>query len=234
MCHIGTTKSNNPSFSDHYDGRFAENKLKYAPRREALSALVQSYLQTMAGIEADTWIVHGTLIGWWWNQRILPWDSDVDVMVSEDTMDHLARYYNMTVHDYTVPTTQKSRSYMLEINPHHTEAAAGDGQNKIDGRWIDTETGLYIDITTARRTEVNGIPYLASRDGHKFREQDVFPLRDGLFEGMPVRVPRAYEELLRNEYGAEVMTQLQHKSHRFDRESWQWVPIGYVFCPHFF
>lgn len=31
---------------------------------------MQSYLMTMADLGAETWIIHGTLMGWWWNRKV--------------------------------------------------------------------------------------------------------------------------------------------------------------------
>lgn len=39
---------------------------------------------------------------------------------------------------------------MLEINPGYVNGSPDDWLNVIDARWIDTETGIFIDITTAR------------------------------------------------------------------------------------
>jgi hypothetical protein len=35
-----------------------------------LSDLVQTYFTTMNAIGAETWIMHGTLLAWWWNQKV--------------------------------------------------------------------------------------------------------------------------------------------------------------------
>ncbi len=85
--------------------------------------------------------------------QILPWDSDVDVQVSEPTMHFLASYYNMTIHHYKLPHIPKGRDYMLEINPYYVNRTQADRFNVIDARWIDTDTGLFIDITTVRKNE---------------------------------------------------------------------------------
>ncbi|KAI9717924.1 MAG: hypothetical protein M1812_004451 [Candelaria pacifica] len=85
--------------------------------------------------------------------KILPWDSDVDVQVSESSMHILANYYNMTVHRYETLKFPQGRTYMLEINPHYVKRGIEDRLNVIDGRWIDTETGMFIDITTVRKNE---------------------------------------------------------------------------------
>jgi hypothetical protein len=66
-------------FASHYDVRFADREPAYEERRMRLKALIQTYLSTMDDIGVETFIVHGTLLGWWWNRRIMPWDDDVDV-----------------------------------------------------------------------------------------------------------------------------------------------------------
>lgn len=50
--------------------RFADRELSYEERQAHLTALMQSYLSTMADIGAETGIMHGTLLGWWWNGKV--------------------------------------------------------------------------------------------------------------------------------------------------------------------
>lgn len=132
--------------------------------------------------------MHGTLLGWWWNRKvglmmpsisqcvtkcsqILPWDSDSDVQVSEPSIQYLASYYNMTVFHYKTPRIPEGRDYMLEINPHYANREQTDKLNVIDARWVDTESGLFIDITTARynNTHPSGEGMLSCKDGHEYR-----------------------------------------------------------------
>ena len=142
------------TFHPHYDGRFAQRQIRGTEQRLFhLTSLMQTFLATMADIGAETWIMHGTLLGWWWNQKILPWDSDIDVQVSETTMASLAKYYNMTEYHYSLPNIEGGRNYLLEINPHYTVRGIEDNLNVIDPRRIDTETGLFIDVSTVRANE---------------------------------------------------------------------------------
>lgn len=134
---------------------------------------MQTFLATMADIGAETWIMHGTLLGWWWNQKILPWDSDIDVQVSETTIAFLAKYYNMTEYHFQLPGVENGRTYLMEVNPHYTIGGLEDRLNVIDARWIDTETGLFIDISTVRvdypaRAEGNQ-GAMMSKDKHKYQ-----------------------------------------------------------------
>ena len=59
-------------FASHYDGRFADRELLYDERRIRLRALVQTYLSTMYDIGIETFIMHGTLLGFVSRIRPLP------------------------------------------------------------------------------------------------------------------------------------------------------------------
>ncbi|OCL03507.1 hypothetical protein AOQ84DRAFT_381567 [Glonium stellatum] len=217
------------TFHPHYDGRFADKILSYDERRTHLTALMQTYLSAMNDIGAETWIMHGSLLGWWWNRKIMPWDSDVDVQMSYQSIKFLADYYNMTIHHFRLPGVEKGRDYMLEVNPHYVIDTIEDKLNVIDARWIDTETGLFIDITTLRRNrtaEALGLEgVMMCKDRHHYLEKDIYPLRDSVFENMPVKIPFAYSALLEEEYGARALTRTDFENHHFDQDKMEWIPL---------
>lgn len=207
-------------FHPHYDGRFTNHTLPYEEQKANLSLLMQSYLSSMSDIGAETWIIHGTLLGWWWNRKIMPWDSDIDVQMTNTTVHMLASYYNMTVHTFYIGDGEK-RDYMLEVNPKYRDPSYGDFLNVIDARWIDIETGLFIDITAVRPHQTKkGI--MCSKDQHEEKVQDLFPLRDSLFEDQPVKIPYNYARLLTQEYGNAALTKTEYSDHRFNSTSMEW------------
>ncbi|PSK60434.1 Protein MNN4 [Elsinoe australis] len=216
-------------FHHHYDGRFAKSEVPYAERRETLIALIQSYLATMNEIGAETWIMHGSLLGWWWNKKIMPWDTDLDVMVSEQSADHLAKYYNMTVHHYKHEGWNIGRDYMLEMNPYYTNTSIYDGLNKIDGRWVDMASGLFIDITVLHQDleaqAAGHVGALFCKDNHTFTMDSIFPLRESVFENTPCLIPYSYTEILLEEYGPDSLTKKDFEMHHFDQEVMDWIPI---------
>ncbi|TVY84449.1 Protein MNN4 [Lachnellula suecica] len=220
-------------FHPHYDGRFADHQLGYRERKQALSNLIQTYLATMADVGVETWLMHGTLLGWWWNRKILPWDSDSDVQVSESSMHYLASYYNMTVFHYKTPRIPEGRDYMMEINPHYENREQTDKLNVIDARWVDTSSGLFIDITTARYnwTHPAGDGMLSCKDGHEYRDSYIFPLRETFFEGTPAKIPFAYKEILEAEYKQKALTQVDFEGHHFDEDKLEWIPVPKKLTP---
>lgn len=101
----------------------------------------------------------------------MPWDADADVQVSEADMYFLAAYYNMTTYYFKYESIPKGKTFLLEVNPYFRHRESDDWDNLIDARWIDMETGLFIDITAARyrldHKEGEGVMY--DKYDHEFR-----------------------------------------------------------------
>ena len=54
----------------HYDLRFFRGEVSNAERKQSLRQMMQAYLVFFNEIGLDTWIAHGTLLGWWWNGQV--------------------------------------------------------------------------------------------------------------------------------------------------------------------
>lgn len=140
-------------------------------------------------------------------KQIFPWDNDLDVQISEPTIHFLADYYNMTEHHFEIPDGEaEGRKYLLEINQHYAVKDTRDRLNVIDARWIDMSSGLFIDITAVRKDEVKGSGWLMCKDRHTYQQDQIWPLRESYFEDVPAKIPYAYVELLKEEYGAKSLT----------------------------
>ena len=283
------------SFHPHYDGRFAAAPLPSAPeRRLHLALLIRSYALFARRAGVRTWIMHGSLLGWWWGGGVLGWDSDVDFCVLEEGVGELGAWWNMTVHAYRVQElgvvvddwegegrgggevvdregderikrpdgladatwaqlTKGGKKYLLEVNPHSTSPSTQDRLNRIDARWIDVTTGLFIDITAVHPVPRGPPSFLSSlssslssflpsllqpakpqqhdqepqemftKDTHLYATAALFPLRSARFEGTAVAVPYDYEQLLVEEYGARALTETWFDGYRFEKSKGEWV-----------
>ncbi len=138
----------------------------------------------------------------------MPWDYDLDVQVSSATLFYLGSNLNRTVHEYRYvdeETGQEAtRTYMLDVNPHHAERTRMSGQNIIDARWIDTSNGMFIDITGLAEREPEANPGIWScKNYHRYRTRDLYPMRETEFEGVPATIPFSFERALTDEYGSK-------------------------------
>ncbi|GMG25733.1 unnamed protein product [Ambrosiozyma monospora] len=95
------------------------------------------------------------MLGWVRNGLTLPWDEDIDVIVTMESMLTLAKNHNNTlIVDASVSDHYASGlgSFYLNIGPSFYSRNRGEGANAIDGRFIDTKTGMYIDLTAVAWT----------------------------------------------------------------------------------
>lgn len=120
----------------------------------------------------------------------MPWDTDIDVQVSETTMYFLAKYYNMTEHHFNVPGEPKGRTFLLEINPNFVNRTPEDKLNVIDARWIDTSSGLFIDMTSVRKDydarQKGNKGALMCKDRHRFNVWRRYQLQTKAWNGTKV------------------------------------------------
>lgn len=141
---------------------------------------------------------------------------------------HLTDHYNMSIHEPKIATLDglfPSQKYLLEVNPNWLDANPADINNKIDARWLDMENGLYVDITVLRN-DVNGFQdTMVCKDRHRYLRQDIFPLRESMFEGMKAKVPAKFADVLAEEYGDRSMNVTRYANHRFDKATQEWLPL---------
>ncbi|CAG8960156.1 hypothetical protein HYFRA_00010635 [Hymenoscyphus fraxineus] len=212
----------------HYDIRyFSGAPVSYEVKRHTLHNLIRSYLSIFRSKNIETWIAHGTLLGWWWNGKIMPWDWDLDTQVSASTLTWLGQNMNMTLHNFTISELDGStgeRQYLLDVNPHIDDRLRGDGQNVIDARWIDTVNGLFIDITGLAETNPSMQPGIWScKNFHRYRTRDLYPLRETEFEGVQALVPYSFDRILTEEYSSRALTKTQHEGHQWFPAQKEWI-----------
>lgn len=190
----------------HYDERYFKGVVSYDEHRGNLRNLIRSYLTVFRALGVETWLAHGTLLGWWWNGQIMPWDYDLDTQVTAATLQYLGDHYNRTMHEYryTDEETGKEHTkvYLLDVNPYHVDRLRGNGMNVIDARWIDTTNGMFIDITGLAEWDPNRHPGLwACKNNHRYKTTQLYPMRETEFEGVPATVPYSFDNILIEEYG---------------------------------
>ncbi|KAK5658583.1 hypothetical protein OQA88_1976 [Cercophora sp. LCS_1] len=221
-----------PGYSEelgHYDARYFHHLIPYGLHRTTLHHLIRSYLTTLSSLRIPTWLAHGTLLGWWWNGHVMPWDYDLDVQMSSSSLAYLATHYNQTVHHYVHSDTSgvvTNKTYLLDVNPFHGMKGRGMGLNVIDARWIDVENGMFIDITGLMERDPRREPGTWScKNYHRYRTRDVWPLRETEFEGVRALVPYDFNRVLTGEYGVRALVTVEWEGHRWDEGVKEWVRI---------
>jgi len=128
----------------HYDLRFYHSKIEPIDRIAILHRIAKSWFRFSNKLNLKTWIAHGSLLGYYFNGLIMPWDDDLDVQITAQSFEELKNYNGSLIIDYNDLNLGK---YLIDINPWYA-VRSKESDNKIDARFIDVESGLYIDITT--------------------------------------------------------------------------------------
>jgi len=211
----------------HYDARYFKGLVPYEEHRLGLRLLIRSYLSVFKEIGVETWLAHGTLLGWWWNGKIMPWDYDLDVQVSSETLFFLGEHHNRTLHqyDYYDPDSGRkgTKEYLLDINPHHG-MGRWQGMNIIDARWIDTSNGMFVDITGLGERDPEKMPgILSCKNFHRYRVSDLYPMRETEYEGVVALVPYNFDRVLTEEYGTKSLVTTDWQGHKWNPEKKEWI-----------
>ena len=196
-------------------------------------------MDVMRGLEAVTWmlhklqevsgvpfiIMHGSLLGAWWNNISLPWDGDIDVSMWHSDIPKLEQWM-MDMQG------QCGRKTGLP-KPDGDFKFACDHQPKdhIEYRLTHLPTGIFADITTLRKTkdteEANQVigycdahpdckkskpddlttPFYAMKadynniwGGHLYNVDTMEPLQPCMFNGYPMWCPNNIHHALVAEY----------------------------------
>ncbi|KAL8921958.1 MAG: hypothetical protein Q9208_005412 [Pyrenodesmia sp. 3 TL-2023] len=210
---------------NHYDSRYHHGIQDYADRKDTQLHMLKAYLTFFNDNRLETWLAHGTLLGWWWNGKMLPWDWDIDTQVSGSTLAYLGKHYNNTHYEYVSKDNPSvKRTYLLDVNPASIERERGNGLNIIDARWIDTRNGLYIDITGLSETHPDDRPgEWVCKNYHRYHTTDLYPMRETMYEGVIAKVPYAYDRILTQEYEEKALVLTDYEGHRWDPIVKEWL-----------
>ncbi|KAJ3162082.1 hypothetical protein HDU86_005780 [Geranomyces michiganensis] len=200
--------------SNHFDARWFVAKTPDELRPPLIKNLFAAWSRFADERQIPYWIMHGTLLGWYFGGRQMPWDDDMDIQVNANMLYVLAQY-NMT------RGTGNDMRYILDVNPNHT-TRHHEKANVIDARFIDTHTGHFIDITgLAFPTEEDEV--VMCKTPHRYRLDQIYPLVRTVFEGVQTWRPYAVTSVLRKEYRAGVLEKLKYNRHVFDEQKHRWM-----------
>ncbi|KAG7758055.1 hypothetical protein KL911_001031 [Ogataea haglerorum] len=150
----------------HYDFRFfnglvTESKLNQyddvnEKRKIILHRIIHTWLQFTYKEGIVSFLAHGTLLSWFWNALVFEWDNDIDVQMPIMDFDRFCMKYNNSL---LVEDVQHGfGKYYVDCGSYPTHRTKGNGRNNIDARFIDVDSGMYIDITGLALTDTNKLP----------------------------------------------------------------------------
>lgn len=214
----------NTAIGDHYDWRFF-NGIQYGTYEQTLTLhhLVRAFFSFCRKNGINTWDAHGSLLSWYWNGIAFPWDNDIDVQMPIYDLHKLSKDFNQTL--VVEDLGDGVGRYFIDCGTFITSREKGNGNNNIDARFIDVDTGLYIDITglavsntkaperyTKKYpsqmfeeledfTTVNELMEVYNcRNNHFYNFNELSPLIKTVIEGEIGYIPKRFTDILNQEY----------------------------------
>lgn len=135
------------NMGSHRDLRFFKDALIWDPEEynARLNSLIRNWLKFARANGLITWIAHGSAYGHLYNGQKFPWDNDYDVQMPIKHLHLLSRYFNQSL--ILEDPREGNGKFLLDVGDSITVRTPGNGRNCIDARFIDIDSGLYVDIT---------------------------------------------------------------------------------------
>lgn len=146
-----TKKVPNWGLGEHHDWRFFKGLVNKSDLQlPILHGLLLAWLRFTSANDLTTWVAHGSLLSWYWNGMVFPWDADIDVQMPVADLHKLSRHFNQTVVVDFGPSVElgvRYGRYFVDCGTWISHRQTENGLNFIDARFVDLDSGLYIDIT---------------------------------------------------------------------------------------
>ncbi|CCF58012.1 hypothetical protein KAFR_0D03640 [Kazachstania africana CBS 2517] len=135
------------SLGHHRDKRFfngptTEGSVEYADR---LNSLIRTFQKFTISNGIVSWLSHGTLYSHLYDGLAFPWDNDFDLQMPISHLHYMAQYFNQSI--ILEDPREGNGRFLLDVGSSISVRTKGNGLNNIDARFIDIDSGIYIDIT---------------------------------------------------------------------------------------
>lgn len=235
------------ALGDHYDYRFFNGfNLGYDDKTSKLHRLTRVWLSFCRKQGITTWLAHGSLLSWYWNGIAFPWDDDIDVQMPVMDLHKLSMNFNQSL--IVEDTADGFGRYFLDCATFISLRMHTNGNNNIDARFIDVDSGYYIDITGLALTnqsapgrydhfipdgyssekntniQINDkIKVYNCRNKHFSSLAELSPLVKTFAEGEVAYIPKSYSSILTTEYKSKGMLEKFFRSRFFVPQLRMWV-----------
>ncbi|ODV96726.1 hypothetical protein PACTADRAFT_48543 [Pachysolen tannophilus NRRL Y-2460] len=193
-----------------------------------LHRLLRTWLQFTYQQNIITWIAHGTMLSWYFNGIQFPYDNDIDVQMPILELNKFSARFNnsLVVEDLTYGFGK----YYVDCGAFMTHRSRENNNNNIDARFIDVDTGMYIDITalslsnskTPARYKNNKEVYNC-RNNHFYSIQELSPVTLSLMEGALTLIPENFSQILTEEYPKGLINK-DYREYFYIDELKLWIP----------
>ncbi|CUS21349.1 LAQU0S03e00518g1_1 [Lachancea quebecensis] len=143
--HESSSVQNPPdNFQNHMDVRFFSGWVPKWKRLRILNSLMRTWLEFTKSENLTSWLAHSSLHAYLYSGLQFPWVASQDVQMPVQDLHTLAMLYNQTL--VVESPWEGYGRFLIDVQPFITSRDQGENPDAIDARFIDIDTGLFIDI----------------------------------------------------------------------------------------
>lgn len=157
----------------HYEWRFFNGALRYVKpgwteedmlyrEKIILDRILKNWFSFAKERGILSWISHGPLLSWYWDGLLFPFDEDIDIQMPAKELARFLLLYNQTL--VVEDMVEGFGKFFIDCGTYLHHRGRSYNDNHIDARFIDVDSGSYIDIT--------GLGVSDERLPDKFKEMD--------------------------------------------------------------
>ncbi|SCU86771.1 LAFA_0E02960g1_1 [Lachancea sp. 'fantastica'] len=216
--------SDGNKYQTFMDSRFFSGLIgDHWQRQRIFNALTRAWLHFVESENLASWLAHESLHGYLFTGSRFPWSPSTSFQMPLHDLGLLAKNFNQSL--VIAPANEGNGRYFVDVQPFIASRNSADGVNNVDARFIDIDSGFYIDIfglgysshpldalrfqnkygtdhgdrpNTEDFKREHGI--LSERNGRGLLLAEISPLRLSRYHGLPVRVPLSTLTVLKDEY----------------------------------
>ncbi|ODV76705.1 uncharacterized protein CANTADRAFT_27725 [Suhomyces tanzawaensis NRRL Y-17324] len=236
---------NNTDNGWHYDWRFFNGKLVDNQRTNIiLERLMRNWFKFATKNDMTSWIMHGPLLSWYWSGQMFPYDNDIDIQMPVEELVKLGELYNQTL--VVEDLNEGYGKFLIDVGTYIHNRDVSKRSNHIDARFIDVDSGIYIDITglstSKEATPKNYYKNINDSEDegtimnedeekevyndrrlHYYNFEHLSPLKMSMFSGVPTYIPNEIIRRLKFEYPRGGLVSYEHKDWYFVPKLQNWV-----------
>ena len=203
---------------NHIDRIYGNPRIKFTKKFiiENLKIMLNVFINICENNDIKPVLAHGGLIGHYFNNKMLPWDDDIDLVFIGESINNFLRI--------DLKKINLNKYFFLDINPNSLNRSIKDRVNVIDARFISKQYGFFIDITFLTENKIltkkHGKVVINCKSPHYYFLDDFLPLKKEKFEEMEIYVPNKIVNVLSYEYGKKVFKP-KFKNWIFKDNLWQ-------------
>ncbi|EGW35808.1 uncharacterized protein SPAPADRAFT_132572 [Spathaspora passalidarum NRRL Y-27907] len=206
----------------HYDWRFINGKWRDRYRHALLlERLLRNWFKFCQKNGIVSWINFGSLLGWYRNGAIYPFDLDMDIQMPIHHMTILGRQFNQTL--VVEDLREGTGKYLIDVGTYIHNRYTTRDYNHIDARFIDVDSGLYIDLTALSTSKDGETELYNDRHNWVYKFSDLSPLRLSLFEGIPFHVPKQIVKRMKFQYRCGTLNNFEFKHWYYVNQVGTWI-----------